>query len=76
MVRKSKKRDVDIYMSALGSHGGSQTLKKYGPDHFRKLAEKRWSRRKTKKVHESISRSRKSIRSGSKRKGVHGEGLK
>jgi hypothetical protein len=40
----TKKRRAEAY--ALGKAGGRATLKKYGPIHYRKLAEKRWGKRK------------------------------
>lgn len=33
-------------MAKLGSFGGKATLKKYGPDHFRKAIAARWAKRK------------------------------
>jgi len=30
----------------LGSKGGQKTLKKYGRKHFRKLIQKRWSKKR------------------------------
>jgi len=47
---KGKKTKKDIYMSALGHYGGSQTLKKHGREHFSEMGKKRWEKVKDKKI--------------------------
>lgn len=32
----------------LGTAGGDKILKKYGTEHYRKMAEKRWAKKKSK----------------------------
>ena len=36
---------ADIFRT-IGKKGGKATLKKYGKQHFKKLAEKRWKKKK------------------------------
>lgn len=51
-MTKNKKTDgtvSDAAMGLLGAFGGKATLKRYGPDHFRKIAQKGLKKRWAKK---------------------------
>lgn len=45
-----KKKEKKMTPSELALRGGKATLKKFGPEHYRKMVEKRWrNARKAKK---------------------------
>lgn len=39
-------KDTEKTPKEYGSLGGNTTLKKYGKDHFSRIAKKRWSKKK------------------------------
>jgi hypothetical protein len=43
------KNTIQDYMSTIGKKGGKSTKKKYGKDHYRKIANKRWAKLSTSK---------------------------
>lgn len=41
------KNAIHKYLSKIGKDGGDVTHKKYGVDHYRKIAKKRWNKAKS-----------------------------
>ena len=44
------------YAQKLGKKGGEATKKKYGSDHFRELAKKRWKKSKLQNIHDIVNK--------------------
>jgi hypothetical protein len=47
---KSNKKEISAAASMMGKKAGASTLKKYGKEHYQKMAKTGWENRKAKKA--------------------------